>query len=92
MQFFASISLDLTHRPEVERALPAETVRVRELMHSGQMQALYIPEGTGAPGLLWGVFNGDSRESVQRLLESLPLHPYMRVELTQLRSLEPARL
>jgi muconolactone delta-isomerase len=92
MQFLASISLDLTRRSEVERALPAETARVRELMQNGQMHALYIPDGTGAPGSLWAVFNGDSRESVERVLESLPLHPYMRIELTQLRSLEPARL
>jgi muconolactone delta-isomerase len=60
-------------------------------MQSGQMHALYIPEGTGAPESLWGVFSGDSRESVQRLLESLPLHPYMAIELTQLRPLEAAR-
>ena len=92
MPYLASISLDLTRRSEVERALPAETVRVRELMQSGYINALYIPEGTGAPGSLWGVFSTDSRESVQRLLESLPLYPYMRIELTQLRSLEPARL
>ena len=92
MQFLASISLDLTRRSEVERALPAETVRVRELMQSGWMHALYIPDGTGASESLWAVFDGDSRESVEKLLASLPLYPYMRVELTQLRSLEPARL
>jgi muconolactone delta-isomerase len=92
MQFLASISLDLTRRSEVQRALPAETARVHELMQSGHMNALYIPEGSGAPGSLWGVFSGDSRESVERILESLPLYPYMRIELTQLRSLEPARL
>ena len=92
MQFLASISLDLTRRAEVERVLPAETARVRELMQSEQMNALYIPEGTGAPDSLWGVFSGDSRESVERVLESLPLYPYMRIELTQLRSLEPSRL
>jgi len=92
MPYLASISLDLTRRSEVERALPAETVRVRELMQSGHINALYIPEGTGAPGSLWGVFSADSRESVEKLLASLPLYPYMRVELTRLRSLEPARL
>jgi muconolactone delta-isomerase len=92
MQFLATISLDLTRRSEVERALPAETARVRELMGSGHMQALYIPEGSGAPASLWAVFSGDSRENVESVLESLPLHPYMRIELTQLRSLEPARL
>jgi muconolactone delta-isomerase len=92
MQFFASISLDLVRRSEVERALPAETARVRELVQSGQIHALYLPEGTGAPDSLWAVFSGDSRESVERVLESLPLYPYMRIELTQLRSLELVRL
>jgi len=92
MQFLASISLDQTRRSEVERALPAEATRVRELMQSGQMHALYIPEGSGAPASLWAVFSGDSCESVKTVLESLPLYPYMRIELTQLRSLEPARL
>jgi muconolactone delta-isomerase len=92
MQFLAAISLNLARRSEVERALPAETARVRELMQNGQMHALYIPEGTGAPTSLWGVFSGDSRESVEALLESLPLYPFMRIELTQLRSLESARL
>jgi muconolactone delta-isomerase len=92
MQFLATISLDLTRRSEVERVLPAETARVRELLQSGQMNALYIPEGTGAPASLWCVFSGDSPESVESILESLPLYPFMRIELTRLRSLEPARL
>ena len=70
MQFLASISLDLTRRSDVERALPTETARVRELMQSGQMHGLYIPEGTGAPGSLSGVFNGDARENVESILES----------------------
>jgi len=92
MQFLASISLDLTRRSEVDHALPAEAARVRELMQSGQLNALYIPEGTGAPASLWGVFSGDSRNSVESVLQSLPLYPFMRIELTQLRSLELARL
>jgi muconolactone delta-isomerase len=61
-------------------------------MQSGQMHALYIPQGSGAPASLWAVFSGDSRDIVEGVLESLPLYPYMRIELTQLRSLEPARL
>ena len=92
MQFLAAISLDLTRQSEVERVLPAEAARVRELMQSGQMQALYIPEGTGAPSSLWATFSSDSRESVERIIESLPLYPYMGIELTQLRSLQAARL
>ena len=92
MQFLASISLDLSRRSDVERVLPEEQVRVRELMQHGQMQALYIPDGNGAPASLWAVFSGDSRKSVESVIESLPLYPYMHIELTQLRSLEPTRL
>ena len=55
MQFLASISLDLTRRSEVERALRAETARVRELMQTGQMHAHYVRAGSGAPASLWGV-------------------------------------
>ena len=49
MQFLASISLDLTRRSDVERVLPAETERVRELMQSGQMHRLYTPEAPARP-------------------------------------------
>jgi hypothetical protein len=34
----------LMHRSQVERALPPGTASLRELMLSGQMHALYIPE------------------------------------------------
>jgi muconolactone delta-isomerase len=88
MQFMASISLDLARRAEIERLLPAESARVRELQQQHVMDALYVPETNGAPGTLWAIFRGSSREAVEDALESLPLYPYMRVELTPLRSLE----
>ena len=89
MQFMASISLDRRHRAEIEQLVPAETARVRELQHQGVMKALYLPDGNSAPSSLWAVFSGDSSDFVQRTLESLPLYPYMHVELTRLRSVEP---
>ncbi len=89
MQFMASISLDREHRSEIEQLVPAETARVRELQNQGVMKALYLPDGNGAPGSLWAIFSGDSSDFVQRTLESLPLYPYMHVELTPLRSAEP---
>src|SRR5437879_3084576 len=36
----------------------------------------------------WVVFSGDSRDAVQRVIERLPLYPYMQFELTPLRSLQ----
>ena len=92
MQFMASITLDIAHQQsEVEQTLPAEQVRVRELMQHGVLSALYVPDGSGAPDGLWAIFNGDSRDAVQRVIESLPLYPYMQVELIPLRDLQGPR-
>ena len=75
-------------RSEVEQTLPAEQVRVRELMQQGVLSALYVPEGSGAPAGLWAIFEGQSRDAVQRVIESLPLYPFMQLELTRLRDLQ----
>jgi muconolactone delta-isomerase len=88
MQFMATISLDTTRRSELERLIPAESERVRELQQLGVLEALYVPDGSGAPAALWVVFKGDSRDAVQRVIESLPLYPYMQVDLVPLRSLQ----
>ena len=92
MQFMASITLDTARRrSEVEQALPAEQVRVRELMQQGTLSALYVPAGSGAPDGLWAIFNGDSRDAVRQVIENLPLYPYMQLELTPLRDLQASR-
>lgn len=91
MQFMASIRFDPSHRDDIQRAMPAEQARVRELQQAGQLEALYVPDAAGPTGV-WVIFNGDSRESVNRIIESLPLYPYMHVELTPLLDLhQPAR-
>jgi muconolactone D-isomerase len=92
MQFMASIHLDTDHhREDIERLLPAEQVRVRELNEQGNLEALYVPDGLGAPGNLWAVFDADSDQALQAVLESLPLFPYMQLDVTPLRSLEARR-
>jgi muconolactone delta-isomerase len=88
MQFIATISLDTARRSEVERLIPAESERVRELQQQGVLDALYVAAGSGAPATVWVVFNGDSRDAVQRVIEDLPLYPYMQVDLIPLRSLQ----
>jgi muconolactone delta-isomerase len=91
MQFMATISFDTARRAEVEQALPAEQARVRELQQQGVLDTLYVPDGSGAPAGLWVVFNGESRDAVEHIIQSLPLYPYMQLELTPLRSLQAAR-
>jgi muconolactone delta-isomerase len=88
MQFMASIALDSTRRAEIERVLPAEQARVGELQQQRVLNALYIPDGAGPPDNLWAVFNGESQAAIQQVLESLPLYPYMQVELIPLRPLD----
>ena len=90
MQYMATISLDLAQRSEIERTIPAEQARVAELHRQGRLEARYVPDGTGAPARLWAVFNGDSPEAVQNTLQSLPLYPFMRVDLAPLRPLGEA--
>jgi muconolactone delta-isomerase len=85
MQFMASISFDIARLGEVEHLLLAEQARVRELRQQGVLDALYVSDGSGTPTGLWLVFNGDSRDSVQKVIESLPLYPYMQLDLTPLR-------
>ena len=88
MQFMASMTFDPAQHAEIERRLPEEQTRVRELQQQGILEALYIPSGDGAPSNLWVIFKADSQAAVQQVLEGLPLYPYMRVELTPLRRLE----
>jgi len=88
MRFMASITFDPGRHAEVEQGVPAEQVRVRELEQQGRLEALYLPEGAGAPNAVWVVLVGESQADVQRTLESLPLYPYMRVNLTPLRQVE----
>ena len=88
MHFMASIRFDPADHAEIERRVPEEQARVRELQQQGLLKALYIPDGAGAPANLWVIFESDSQAAVQQALESLPLYPYMRVELTPLRRLE----
>jgi muconolactone delta-isomerase len=88
MRFMASITFDLARRSDLERTLPAEQARIRELQQQGALEALYIPDSAGVPANVWAVFNADSQDAVQQALESLPMYPYMQIELTQLRSLE----
>jgi muconolactone delta-isomerase len=68
MQFMASISFDAARHVEVEQLLAAEQARVRELQQQGILDTVYVPDGSGAPAGLWVVFNGDSRDAVQRVI------------------------
>ena len=91
MQFMAFISFESARPGEIEQLLPSEQARVRELQQQGVVDALYVPDGSGAPTSVWVILNGDSRDAVENTIETLPLYPYMHVDLTPLRSLNAGR-
>jgi muconolactone delta-isomerase len=51
--------------------------RERELQRQGVLDALYVPDGSGAPDRLWAVFDGETRDAVERIIERLPLYRYI---------------
>jgi Muconolactone delta-isomerase len=61
--------------------IPQEQEHIKLLMEQGVVQALYIASDFSG---VWLVVQGDSQTSVQHHLESLPLHPYMTLQWTQL--------
>ncbi len=78
--------LDTDHRAE-----PAEQLRVRELQQEGKLEALYIPDGIGAPGNLCAVLNADSRDALQTIVETLPAVSVHAAGHHPLRSLQAGR-
>ncbi|MFB4295038.1 muconolactone Delta-isomerase family protein [Actinomadura sp. NTSP31] len=72
-----------TPRSEVDDAIAGEARRARELAAQGHLLRLWaLPPGSGPDALgLWRA--GDAAE-MQAIMESLPLYPLMRVEITPL--------
>ena len=64
---------------EVRSLIPAERQRVRELNEEGTLEVLYLAADRASG---WIVMRGPSVESVEEALATLPLHPYLDLELT----------
>jgi muconolactone delta-isomerase len=64
---------------EVLSLIPAERERVRELREEGTLEALYLATDRSGG---WLVMRGASLEWIEDALASLPLHPYLDLELT----------
>ena len=81
MRFLIKASFIAPPTQEVLDLIPAEQTRIKELMTQGVVEAVYAAaDKSGA----WGVWNRDSLADVEELHKTLPLHDYMKSEITLL--------
>jgi muconolactone D-isomerase len=84
LDFLVEITVELPAQmpePERQRLREAELERGRELRAAGSIRAIWRLPGRYANVGVWSA--GDASE-LHALIESLPLFPYLRVEVTAL--------
>jgi muconolactone delta-isomerase len=81
MEFMISARFRPQDQTEILARILQEQARIKELKEQGIEEALYISSDLSQ---VWIVMQGESQGQVQKSLESLPLYPYMEVEVTPL--------
>ncbi len=81
MEFMVSMKFHPQDRAEIIARIPQEQARIKALRERGVEEALYISSDLSR---VWIVMQGESQDQVQKNLESLPLYPYMELELVPL--------
>jgi len=81
MRFLTRETFKAPPTAEVQALIPAEIAKVKELTEQGLVEAVYIAaDQTGA----WIVWNVGSRAALEEAHSTLPLHPYINSEITEL--------
>jgi len=77
------VTIRFVHGQQEERAalLPAEQAHVRELTAQGVIEAIHVGADRSC---VWLVTRGESRDRILEVLATLPLYPYMALELAPL--------
>ena len=88
MTFMVSIRFVPGKQDAIAAGMAAEQARVRELTEQGVIQSISIAADRSH---IWLVMQGESRDHIQQALVSLPLYPYMELELSPLMDLAPLR-
>ncbi|HLZ23480.1 MAG TPA: muconolactone Delta-isomerase family protein [Ktedonobacterales bacterium] len=88
MNYMVSISFVQGKQDAIAAGMAAEQARVRELTEQGAIQSLSIAADRSH---IWLVMQGESQDHIQQALVSLPLYPYMHLELMPLLDLAPFR-
>jgi muconolactone delta-isomerase len=81
MEFMINARFRPQDQTEVFARIPQEQARIKELKDQGIEEALYISSDLSQ---VWIVMQGESQDQVQKSLETLPLYPYMEVQITPL--------
>jgi muconolactone D-isomerase len=87
MEFLATMTThvpDGTPDSEVEDTKAAEAVRAGELAAQGHLLRLWRPPVEPGEWRTIGLWRADNEEELQALLTTLPLHVWMKVEVTPL--------
>ena len=87
MNCLVAVSFVQGRQDAIAAQMPAEQAHVRALMERGTIKTLHIAADRSR---LWLVVQGESQEQIRQTMSSLPLYPYMQLELTPLLELEPA--
>jgi muconolactone D-isomerase len=87
MEFLADMRTfvpDGTPHAEVGDTKRRETARARELAAQGHLLRLWKPPVEPGEWRTIGLWRADNEMALQALLTTLPLHPWMKVDLTPL--------
>jgi muconolactone delta-isomerase len=80
-RFMVEGTLRGPHTPETLALIPAEVARGEELDRAGVRTGLYVAADRSRA---WQVYELHSREEVERVLTTFPLHPYLAQTITPL--------
>ncbi len=81
-KYMVSIKFVPDHQAEIAALTPQERAHIGELRTKGIVDSLYLSYENG--GLVWIVMNGESKDEIQKELETFPLYPYMVPEIVAL--------
>jgi muconolactone delta-isomerase len=81
MQFMVEVRLATAPTPEILALLPAETANGERLDAEGIRKHFFLAADQSVG---WQVFDVESRDQLERMLASFPLHPYVSATVTQL--------
>lgn len=81
MRFLTKESFRAPPTSEVLALIPAEQARVKELVDQGVVEAAYAAADNTAMWLIW---HCESQAGLEEAHETLPMHEYLRSDVTQL--------
>jgi muconolactone delta-isomerase len=88
MKWLVSVRFVQGQQEERAALLPAEMAHVRGLMAQGVIEAIHVRVDQSR---VWLVMQGESQDHIQQALASLPLYPYMVLELDPLLDIASGR-